>query len=102
MKKRISAALAAVATLATLGTANTASASANETQRGDFPCGYYSDWAGFAFYGHCGSGWVQIRVEKLILPNEVHCVGPGTTRIGYVPQTRYAVYLGKSCKKPGS
>ncbi|GAA3991747.1 hypothetical protein GCM10022247_08360 [Allokutzneria multivorans] len=100
MRRRFSAALAAVAAIAALGLANTASAAAGEAQGAKFPCGYYTNWADWSYYGHCGSGWVKIEVKKLIASNYILCVGPGTTHLGAEPWTTGAVYIGQSCAKP--
>ncbi|WP_086825079.1 DUF6355 family natural product biosynthesis protein [Allokutzneria sp. NRRL B-24872] len=100
MRKKISAALVAAAALATLGLVNTGSAAASEAQGEKFPCGFYTNWANWAYYGHCGSGWVEIEVKRLISPNDRRCVGPGTTHVGYHPGTTNAVYTRKTCTKP--
>ncbi|MER6662936.1 DUF6355 family natural product biosynthesis protein [Amycolatopsis japonica] len=58
-------------------------------------CGFYetNDWA---YYGHCGSTTVMIRIEhhNPFTDDWYWCVRPRETRLGTAAGISYAVYIG--------
>ncbi|MGO4755944.1 DUF6355 family natural product biosynthesis protein, partial [Streptomyces sp. 2MCAF27] len=50
---------------------------------------------GKAYYGHCGSGRVIIKIElDWTTAERFRCVGPGETYLGTTDEIDYAVYVG--------
>ncbi|MGW0708345.1 DUF6355 family natural product biosynthesis protein [Streptomyces sp. NPDC002643] len=93
--KRLTTAAAAIATagLLSVGTTTTAAAapSGDTSARA---CGYY-ETRDTAYYGHCGSGKVIIKIE-LDWTTDVRywCVKPGERKLGSTDEIDYAVYVG--------
>ncbi|SDM34841.1 DUF6355 family natural product biosynthesis protein [Allokutzneria albata] len=50
-----------------------------------------------AWYNHCGSGNVRIRIDRFIGDNTFQCVGPGLTLLGVWPDFYDAWYDNRTC-----
>jgi hypothetical protein len=61
------------------------------------PCGFY-ETASSAYYRHCGSTTVEIRVDAWDGTSDYECVGPwSTTYLGRNEDVDYAVYQHVGC-----
>lgn len=61
------------------------------------PCGFY-ETASSAYYQHCGSTTVEIRVDYWEGSSGYECVGPwSTTYLGRAEDVDYAVYQHVGC-----
>ncbi|MEU3937692.1 DUF6355 family natural product biosynthesis protein [Streptomyces sp. NPDC029044] len=93
--KRATAAAAMIATagLLSLGTSTVATAAPSGDTSAQ-ACGYY-ETSDSAYYGHCGSGRVIIKIE-LDWTTDVRyeCVPDGETYLGSTDDIDYAVYVG--------
>lgn len=58
-------------------------------------CGYWEDeWNNRAYYKHCGSGRIRIRVDYWEWPDGYRCpIYPGNTYLGTTHAVRNAWYV---------
>lgn len=58
------------------------------------PCGFSENFTG-AYYNHCGSGQVQVRIVKSwpFAEDPEICVGPGMTYLGKTDDIENAFYV---------
>lgn len=95
--KAIGGTLAALALTTAPAYASTIASADSATRVGVAACGWDPDATG-AYYNHCGSTKVVIRVERhLGLPGFDRCVRPGRTYLGSLSEIRYAWYKGVLC-----
>ncbi|MGW3566680.1 DUF6355 family natural product biosynthesis protein [Streptomyces sp. NPDC000941] len=94
--KRATAAAAVIASAGLLSVgASTVAAAAPSGGASVQACGYYETSTDKAYYGHCGSGRVIIKIElDWTTAERFRCVGPGETYLGTTDEIDYAVYVG--------
>jgi hypothetical protein len=84
---KLGVAAAAIAGIAVVGGVTATSAQAA-------PCGGY-ETSSWAYYNHCGSGYVQIKVDRNWPTKDTYqCVGPGITGLGTADGVNRSWYVG--------